>query len=90
MYTLTFLAMQSSRGATLDKHCHMVVQLSEAQPMGPVSYDPLPCSRLPQIPRCVPAQGTASPHCFTCVSANSVISKKSNIIVVRMTIAKLY
>lgn len=44
VYKLTFLAMQSSPGATLDKHCHMVVQLSEAQPMSPVSYvsPPLP------------------------------------------------
>lgn len=36
-YKLTFLTMRPGPRATLDKHCHMVMQLPESQPMGPVS-----------------------------------------------------
>lgn len=72
-YKLT-VATQSGPGATLDKHCHMVVPLPEAQPLGPGSH-----LGLLQIPRHSLAQGAASLRCSMCVGANSVINKKSNI-----------
>lgn len=66
-YKLSFWTMLPGPRATMDKHCR-VVQLPEAQPMGPVSRVP---QGLPQSPTHSPAQGAASPHCFTCVGSDT-------------------